>query len=558
MQAKSTPPAPTLDNLHTDILVLVLLQFKIDDPLYFIRLVKVCRKLRANLGGENAKKYWQSRLKNDFPEAYSEGIDYKKVYIEQWQEKKKNNSLSPFHRQFFKSVRSGDLTSIRSETYCRGNAGAFQEYLNDFMDVYDKSEVNAVSLASKYERREVQEFIYQYMVEKYFRLSKSGKDLRGRTQLHWAAACGMISEIERLKDTIKIDDEAKFGTPLFFACRYNQVEAVKALIAAGASVNFVRKDHCTPIFTAVRFASIEIFHILKNAGAKIDQVGYLNYTPLFNAAYAGDLIIVEALLAAGANSNHIGSTGQTPIFHAVCSGSKAVVEALVTAGANVNQVAVTGETPLFQTGNRAAVINYLLEKGALVNHATPGGITPLFIAASKGQVKPVTALVAAGGNVNSADAKGLTPIFMAARAGHYAVVKILLAAGANAQLPNIPLALRYDIRVLFMFWKLRVANKDKSLCEQILVILGVTLEWTTSITSFFSKPEIINILDVQKNNPELKNNVEHLTDLLQKYKQQIPDVNFEFIMDFILLKDKKQVQAPVEMIALETSAQFKK
>jgi hypothetical protein len=100
MQAKSTPLAPTLENLHTDILVLILLQFKIDDPLYFMRLVEVCRKLRANLSGDNTKKYWQFRLKSDFPAAYLEGSTANKFILNNGKKGRKITVLHPFLDNF--------------------------------------------------------------------------------------------------------------------------------------------------------------------------------------------------------------------------------------------------------------------------------------------------------------------------------------------------------------------------------------------------------------------------------------------------------------------------
>jgi hypothetical protein len=53
------------------------------------------------------------------------------------------------------------------------------------------------------------------MVENYFRPPENKRDLFNRTQLHWAVSCGMLIEIERLKSTINIDDEASYGSPLF-------------------------------------------------------------------------------------------------------------------------------------------------------------------------------------------------------------------------------------------------------------------------------------------------------------------------------------------------------
>jgi ankyrin repeat protein len=555
MQAPQEVTSPnSLATIPKDILFLIVWHLlEIDDPIYLVLLMKVARRFRQLLSGEDGKVFWQFRLKNDFPSSYAEEIDSKEVYKEQWQVRKKNKNLSAFHQDFFNSIRKGNLAKIQSVPYCPGNQGLSAENRNDFMDIGDAFGENALIQTSRYERKEIQNFIYRYMVEKYFQICESGKDIRGRTQLHWAAACGMVTEIQRL-NTIAVDEKSQSGTPLLLACTYNQLGAVKALVARGANVNF-EHNTVTPLIRAASSSCLEIVNVLIVAGAQVDKTYNNGITALFDAVTSRKVAVVKTLLAAGANPNHANRAGATPIFYA---STKEICDVLVAAKADIHHKEQYGVTPIFWAAmqGRTEVINCLVALGALVNQAKANGVTPVFEAVLHRHVHAVRALIAAGANIDKALNKSENLLCVAAKAGHYVLCKILLAAGADFNINKEDL--KPEIKNLLRLWELKVANKDKSLCEQILVILGVSLEWTTLVTSFFSKPEIINILTSQKNNPELNNNVEHLMTSLRQYQQQIPVVNFEFITDFILPKERKQERPAEEMGAVKDAVNLKK
>jgi hypothetical protein len=60
------------------------------------------------------------------------------------------------------------------------------------------------------------------------------------------------------------------------------------------------------------------------------------------------------------------------------------------------------------------------------------GWKPLFMAAKKGHVAEVRALILAGVDVNKAsDVNGMTPLFIAANYGHETVVRTLIKVGAD-------------------------------------------------------------------------------------------------------------------------------
>jgi ankyrin repeat protein len=99
-------------------------------------------------------------------------------------------------------------------------------------------------------------------------------------------------------------------------------------------------------------------------------------------------------------------------------------------GADVNQATQDGTTPLFmaaQKGHLEVVRALVTELGADVNQATQDGATPLLIAAGKGHLKVVRALVTElGADVNQAAQNGVTPLLIAAQEGHLEAVRALV------------------------------------------------------------------------------------------------------------------------------------
>ena len=95
------------------------------------------------------------------------------------------------------------------------------------------------------------------------------------------------------------------------------------------------------------------------------------------------------------------------------------------------------ETSLLVAAEKGIIgdVKALIEAGANLNQPLNSGATPLFFAAQNGHLEVVEALIKAGANFNEAKKDGATPLFVAAQNGHLEVVKALIEAGANFNQP---------------------------------------------------------------------------------------------------------------------------
>jgi ankyrin repeat protein len=188
--------------------------------------------------------------------------------------------------------------------------------------------------------------------------------------------------------------------PLHEAARAGNIEAIRALIAAGADVNTQRQD---------------------------------GDTPLHEAAFNGHTEVVQALIALNANIHAINQYHGTPLHEAVSEGHSEIARALIAVGAHIDAADKNGETPLHYAAvnNQLKTVQTLLELNANIHSLNDFHSTPLHEAAIEGHAEVVQALIAARVNVNAADSDSDTPLNEAAREGHTATLQALIAAGAD-------------------------------------------------------------------------------------------------------------------------------
>lgn len=162
------------------------------------------------------------------------------------------------------------------------------------------------------------------------------------------------------------------------------------------------------ILTAPLGGTKHVLQLLDDGAVDVNECDASCQTALHLAAYYNDVQLVRLLLDRGAAVHAVDERTKTPLHTAVLSHSA-----------------------IF--GTCAEVIRQLLQAGADVHCSTRdwGRTTVLHLAAQKGAVGAVRALLAAGVSPNVLDQRRQTPLFLAAAASNTATVEALVRAGAD-------------------------------------------------------------------------------------------------------------------------------
>jgi ankyrin repeat protein len=215
--------------------------------------------------------------------------------------------------------------------------------------------------------------------------------------------------------------DAEGSTPLQWAAHWNDLEMVKALLAAGAKPTVANRYGVTPLHEAATIGSASVVSTLLRAGAKPDAAYGEGETALMLAARSGNVDSVKLLLEASADVNAAEKfRGQTALMLAANENHAAVVKALLAAGARADTRSVEYT---FQKLTGGA--------GGIIHDRPQGGITALMLAARQGALEAGTALVAGGANLTLEEPQyGFTAMQTAIFNGHYAFAKMLIEKGA--------------------------------------------------------------------------------------------------------------------------------
>jgi len=249
-----------------------------------------------------------------------------------------------------------------------------------------------------------------------------------------------------------------FASPLVAACAAGQLEAVRFLLARGATLR--PKDAVvTPVQAAVMNGNVEVVRVLLEAGATLDEAA----AGLPGACASGFHPVVALLVEAGLDLDRPGSGGRSLRERAVdaarMAGRRTLVSYLREQAVDPEELRQAptalderrtlqarlakdrGEAPLARAEEREERIQ---EAVAAVRSAGEGaaawttddGEPLLAVAAGHGLHLVVEALLAGGADPGAVAAHSLvTPLIRAAEGGHKAIVRLLLARGAelNAQ-----------------------------------------------------------------------------------------------------------------------------
>ena len=123
--------------------------------------------------------------------------------------------------------------------------------------------------------------------------------------------------------------ELEGATPLALAAEVNNLDAVRALVDAGADPLIATEQGTTPLILASgagtdvqrarsleeRATAIETARYLVEHGADVNAVGQFGWTALHAATYQGLNDVVDYLVSKGAKLDTMDQLGQTPLEH---------------------------------------------------------------------------------------------------------------------------------------------------------------------------------------------------------------------------------------------------
>jgi ankyrin repeat protein len=207
------------------------------------------------------------------------------------------------------------------------------------------------------------------------------------------------------------------------------LEVAQLLIDAGCNIHATDDDDYDALqnFLEARwFVSevpqperLRIAHTLLKHGVDIERCDKYGWSRLHNAAFRHDYETLEFLANCGANPYTVDKNGSTAL-HAACwlgdpkdvakTQESKTINLLLNLGLDVNATDAKGNTPLHEAAagdwGSLTAIRTLLRRGAKADPVGADGITPLMLAASRGEVECIRALLKAGANPMQTDLRG--------------------------------------------------------------------------------------------------------------------------------------------------------
>jgi ankyrin repeat protein len=252
--------------------------------------------------------------------------------------------------------------------------------------------------------------------------------------------------------------EVAARAPLADAAQRKDLTSVHALLARKADVNAPQADGTTALHWAVYWNDVEAARFLLRAGANPAAKNRFGASPLSEAAAAGNAELVGAMIAAGADARMLSTVdGETVLMTAARSGNVDAVRLLIDHGADVNaREQYKGQTALMWAAaeRHPGVVKLLLEHGAdwrvrsidretkppklsaasSISPIARGGFTALLFSAREGDVATARVMLDAGVDINYGDVDNATALTVAIMNKQFSFAKFLIDRGADVNI----------------------------------------------------------------------------------------------------------------------------
>lgn len=267
-----------------------------------------------------------------------------------------------------------------------------------------------------------------------------------------AASSGDAATLRRLLDANpRLSREGYYYTqPLHFAVRGGYLEAVEALLRAGADPEWNGYYQGSLIEMAVERGHTLIAQLLDEARQRLGRVAPGEELPIHRAAQSDDVKAVRRILDADPSLLERGDRdGGSPLHRAVCGSARRVVEFLLDRGANIHayhstsrgggggwwatgvqaiDLAIWGSNLLAWAKGDLKIARLLVSRGA--EH-------DLTVAAALGELDRVKAILHENpGAIRDVRGNGRRPLSGAVEFRHETIVRLLLEAGADPTWPE--------------------------------------------------------------------------------------------------------------------------
>ena len=152
-----------------------------------------------------------------------------------------------------------------------------------------------------------------------------------------------VDGVRSMKAKIEAAKPNYLSEPLYWAARYGNMPAVRALLKSGVDVNTDLFGGFTPLHCASRHGHTPVVKALIEAGADVGKITCGSQTPLHRAAARGHASVITELIKAGADMNATDETGWTPLHFAVECRDE---DCIAVHGADVHKANDQDRTPM--------------------------------------------------------------------------------------------------------------------------------------------------------------------------------------------------------------------